>query len=62
MHLRGACRLGYVCVTYGCILRYAWLQLDDEDCKVRLEELERGGASDDGQVGAAATCCGEPSA
>jgi len=25
-------------------------QLDDEDCKVRLEELERGGASDDGQV------------
>ena len=39
-----------VCTAYGCILRYTWLQLDDEDCKIRLEQLKSG----DAQASAAA--------
>ncbi len=50
-----------VCIEYGCTLRYMWSQLDEEDCKVRLEQLKSGAASDDAQVRAAAACRREPS-
>ena len=44
--------------TYGCsplhmattFITYGYNQLDDEDCKVRLEQLKSGAASDDGQA------------
>lgn len=54
VHVEVDTRRVTVSIAYGCILRYTWLQLDDEDCKVRLDQLKSGATSDDGQASAEA--------